>query len=108
MLSCLCFHVLRFYIPPTSERICDSLKIVLNVTCVCMCVYSGVQLLETTWTAARQAPLSMGYPRQEYWSGLLCPPPGDLPGPRTEPAIFISPEYLLKELAMGPPQFPIQ
>ena len=39
MLSCLCFHVLRFYIPPTSERICDSLKIVLNVTCVCMCVY---------------------------------------------------------------------
>ena len=85
MLSCLCFHVLRFYIPPTSERICDSLKIVLNVTCVCMCVYSGVQLLETTWTAARQAPLSMGYPRQEYWSGLPFPSPGDLPDPRLKP-----------------------
>ena len=32
----------------------------------------------TPWTAARQAPLSMGFPRQEYWSGLPCPPPGDL------------------------------
>ena len=31
------------------------------------------------WTVARQAPLSMGFPRQEYWSGLPFPPPGDLP-----------------------------
>ena len=35
----------------------------------------------TPWTAAHQAPLSMGFPRQEYWSGLPCPPPGDLPNP---------------------------
>ena len=35
----------------------------------------------TLWTAARQAPLSMGFSRQEYCSGLLCPPPGDLPDP---------------------------
>ena len=34
---------------------------------------------------ARQAPLSMGFSRQEYWSGLSCPPPGDLPSPRMEP-----------------------
>ena len=34
--------------------------------------------LETPWTVARQAPLSMGFPRQEHWSGLPCPPPGDL------------------------------
>ena len=33
----------------------------------------------TLWTVARQAPLSMGFPRQEYWSGLPFPPPGDLP-----------------------------
>ena len=33
------------------------------------------------WTVARQAPLSVGFPRQEYWSGLPCPPPGDLPNP---------------------------
>ena len=34
---------------------------------------------------ARQAPLLMGFPRQEYWSGLPCPPPGDLPNPGIEP-----------------------
>jgi len=39
---------------------------------------------------ARQAPLSMGLSRQEYWSGLPCPPPGDLPNPRTEPTLLIS------------------
>ena len=37
--------------------------------------------LVTPWTAARQAPLSMGFSRQEYWSGFPCPPPGDLPDP---------------------------
>ena len=36
---------------------------------------------ETPWTVAVQASLSMVYPRQEYWSGLLIPPPGDLPDP---------------------------
>ena len=38
----------------------------------------------TLWTAACQAPLSMGFSRQEYWSGLPCPPPGDLPNSRLE------------------------
>ena len=41
--------------------------------------FSLVQLCETLWTAAHQAPLSIGFSRQEYWSGLPCPPPGDLP-----------------------------
>ena len=36
----------------------------------------------TPWTVARQAPLSVGFSRQKYWSGLPCPPPGDLPDPR--------------------------
>jgi len=39
----------------------------------------------TPWTVACQAPLSMGFSRQEYWSGLPFPPPGDLPHPGTEP-----------------------
>ena len=39
----------------------------------------------TPWPVARQAPLSMGFPRQEYWSGLPCPPPGYLPNPGIEP-----------------------
>ena len=40
---------------------------------------SGVQLFAIPWTVAHQAPLSMGFPRPEYWSGWPCPPPGDLP-----------------------------
>ena len=47
---------------------------------------SWVQLLATPWTAAHQAPLSMGFPRQEYRSGLPFPSPGDLPDPGTESA----------------------
>ena len=44
-----------------------------------------VLLFETTWTVACQAPLSMGFPKQEYWSGLPFTPPGDIPCPRMEP-----------------------
>ena len=41
--------------------------------------FRPVQLFVTLWTVAHQAPLSMGFSRQEYWSGLSCPPPMDLP-----------------------------
>ena len=44
-----------------------------------------VQLFVTPWTVAHQAPLSMGFSRQEYWSRLPCPSPEDLPDPRIEP-----------------------
>ena len=43
-------------------------------------------LFATSWTVAHQAPLSTGFSRKGYWSRLLCPPPGDLPGPRIERA----------------------
>ena len=46
--------------------------------------FSRVRLFVTLWAAACQAPLSMGFARQEYWSGLPCPPPGDLPNPGIE------------------------
>ena len=45
----------------------------------------------TLWTIVHKAPLSMGFSRQEYWSGLPLPPPGDLPDPGIEPMSFISP-----------------
>ena len=45
---------------------------------VMMCVLSHVRLFATLWTVAHQAPLSMGYSRQEYWSGLPFPPPRGL------------------------------
>ena len=47
--------------------------------------------LRPIWTAARQAPLSVGFSRQEYWSGLPFPPPGDLPDPGIEPTSPVSP-----------------
>ena len=47
--------------------------------------------LQPSGPVARQAPLSMGFPRQEYWSGLPCPPPGDLPDPGIKPASLVSP-----------------
>ena len=46
---------------------------------------SRVQLFATPWTVAGQAPLSMGFSRQEYWSGLPFPSPEDLSNPRIEP-----------------------
>ena len=52
--------------------------------------FTRVQLFATPWTVARQAPLSMGFSRQEYWSGLPCPPPGDLPNPAIEPVCLTS------------------
>ena len=47
--------------------------------CGCAQALSRVRLSATLWTVACQAPLSMGFFRQEDWSGLLCPAPGDLP-----------------------------
>ena len=44
--------------------------------------FSHVQLFETPWTVAHQAPSSMGFSWQEYWNGLPCPPPGGLSDPR--------------------------
>ena len=52
---------------------------------------SHVQLVMTPWTVACQAPLSTGFSRQEYWSGLLCPPPGELSDPGIEPEFLMSP-----------------
>ena len=50
-----------------------------------MCMLSCVQLFATPWTVVHQAPLSLGFSGQEYWSELPFPPPGDLPDPGIEP-----------------------
>ena len=55
------------------------------------CMLCCVLLFATPWTVAHQAPLSMGFSQQEYWSGLLFPSPGDLPNPGTEPMSLASP-----------------
>ena len=53
--------------------------------------FGHVQLIAILWTAACQAPLSMGFFRQEYWSGLPCPTQGDLPDPGIKPSSLMSP-----------------
>ena len=53
--------------------------------------FSYVWLFATLWTVIHQAPLPMGFSRQEYWSGLPCPPPGDLPDPGIKLAPLTSP-----------------
>ena len=64
---------------------------------------SRVRLFATPWTVAHQAPLSMGFSRQEYWSGLPFPSPGDLPGPGIEPR---SPSLQADALTSEPPGKP--
>ena len=59
--------------------------------CVPAKLLSHVRLCETLWTLAHQAPVSQGFSRQEYWSGLPCFPPGDLPNPGIEPVSLMSP-----------------
>ena len=63
-------------------------------------VAQSVRLFATPWTVAYQAPLFMGFSRQEYWSGLPFPPPGDLPDPGIEPG---SPALEADALPSEPP-----
>ena len=60
-------------------------RCIFNVRAFVTSRFSPVPLFVTLWTVAHQAPLSMGFPRQEYWSGLSFPPPGDLPDPGIKP-----------------------
>ena len=69
---------------PSTET--DPITGILSLFVHVLNLFSHVRLFVTPWTTARQAPLSMGFSRQEYWSGLPCPPPGDLPDPGIESA----------------------
>ena len=81
---------------------CLMLITLRHVYSVCE-VLSHVQLFVTPWTVAHQAPLSMGFSRQEYWSGLPFPSPGDLPNPEIEPR---SPTLQADALSSEPPGKP--
>ena len=105
-----------------SERCVNEYQIVILLIEACICCLRltsqtvprchGVRLWVTQacptrcdpMTAARQAPLSMGFSRQEHWSGLPCPPPGDLPDPGRELA---SPEWHVDSLPSEPPGKPV-
>ena len=69
--------------------------------------FSHVQLFLTLWTVAHQAPLSTEFSKQEYWSGLPCPPPRDLPNPGIEPTSLISPALAGGFFTTTPPGRPM-
>ena len=71
---------------------------------MCVCVsHLVVSDSAIPWTVARQAPLSMGFPRQEYWSGLPVPSPEDLPDPGVEPGSCVLQADSLPSGAPGKP-----
>ena len=64
---------------------------IIRKYCAMLSCFSRVQPFGTLWTVGYQAPLSMGFSRQEYWSGLQCPPPWDLHNSGIEPVSLMSP-----------------
>ena len=79
-----------------------------NPPCVCMLSgFSHVLFFATLWIVAHQAPLSIRFSRQEYWSGLPCPPPEYLPSPGIKPKSSVAPSLQLDSLLLshwGSPQ----
>ena len=71
-----------------NENACEGQNREFGIGRVCM--LSHIRFLVTPWIAAHQAPQSMGFSRQEYWSGLPCPPLGDLLHPGIKPASLMS------------------
>ena len=70
--------------------------------------FSHVRFFATLWTTACQAPLSMGFSRQEYWSGLPCPTPGNLPDPRIEPSLLCLLHWQVGSLILAPSWVSVQ
>ena len=90
--------------PPLSAKMSSLCMCECVSVCVCVCFScSAVSNSATPWTVACQAPLFMEFSRQEYWSGLPYPPPGDLPHSGNEPG---SPAPLADSLPSKPPGKP--
>ena len=77
-------------LPCFKKSLCRFFFFYWYIACMLSC-FSHVQLFVNIWTVARQAPLPMGFSRQEYWSGLSCLPPGDLPDPGIKPVPLMAP-----------------
>ena len=77
-------------VPTVLDPGVPALRMMAYCVCVCVCSVMSYSFV-TPWTIACQAPLSMEFSSQEYWSGLPCPPLGNLPDPKTEPTSLASP-----------------
>ena len=80
----------------------DMSSMLYKYVCVLSCLHR-VWLFATPWTVACQVPLFIGFSRQEYWSGLPCAPPGDLPNPGIKPASPVSPALQVEFFSTEPP-----
>ena len=89
--GCSCLGTGPLWRPAALWRCLNSGNCTPVVSNHCVCVFSCVQLFVMPGTVLRQASLSMEFSRQEYWSRLPCPPPGDLPNPGIEPQSLTSP-----------------
>ena len=97
------YYVLTLFNLEPFETICLEVKVSIKWSEVKL--LSRVRLFATPWTVAYQDPLSMGFSRQEYWSGLPFPSPGDLPNPGIKPG---SPALQAGALSSEPPGKPIK
>ena len=105
VVSCLHFSPWNFHAKCKHRNGELSLHLYLHLlvfasACVLSC-FTYVWLFVTLWTVARQAPLSMGFSRQEYWSGLPCPSPVDIPDPRIEPMSPAAPALQANSLLLS-------
>ena len=82
--------------------LCSTSTNTLTYACVQLSHFSCVWLFATLWAVAHQAPLSMGFPKQKYWSGLPCPP-ADLPESGSEPESLKSPALAGRFLTTSAP-----
>ena len=96
--------IFQFYCVPVSIVVTESAQGPVTVQGTLHIFLSLVPgcLFVTPWIVAHQAPQSMGFPRQEYWSGLPFPPPGDLPDPEIESASPVSAVWQTDSLPTEP------
>ena len=93
LISCLTLSGLWLHAAPSTS--CLTSRVLSH--------FSPVQLCVTLWSVAHQAPLCLGFSRQEYWSGLPFSSPGDLPNPGVEPRSLMSPAFQAGSLPLVPP-----
>jgi len=95
---------ISFKVPNNSQLLIFHLPL-SSCTTLCLTSLSHVLLFTTPWTVAHQAPVSMGFSRQEYWGGWPCPPLRDVPNPRMRPR---APALQADSLPAEPPGKPTE
>ena len=104
----MCVYICMYIYTRVCVCVCDTQNLYRGPACM-LSHFSHVQLFAIPWTVAHQAPLSLGFFRQEYWSGLPFPPPADLCGPGIEPnpSLGLLLHWQVCSLLLAPPAQPL-